>query len=306
MDSLLKFLNKISYKFNRGYPDLSNPEDVKIIYEHLESLGIDLDEKVNTTTHWEERIEQRGKIEDIKNFPKSSITEYPPEEVKPLLISYIENTLSQRLSKLENTNNDFPPQNHVIYKILKPILKVDDKKYPLLMQVKSFTNGVEKTYYGTFYYAHIKDNALITLEVAEKDEDIDLELKIKKHNETNDIKNSPLKFLSFANFEDIIDINELMGNKKEIESEFVSSGDLPYDMKTDYRKGGNFNHKTYGKGTVVTTSSGNSGVGDALGKLDWVEVQFDQDLNKPRLSQGKLITTRKIPNVYTKVSSIVK
>jgi hypothetical protein len=40
MDILEKFLNKISYKFEKGYPDLNNPQDKLLLENELNKLGI--------------------------------------------------------------------------------------------------------------------------------------------------------------------------------------------------------------------------------------------------------------------------
>ena len=37
MDVLEKFLNSVSYKFPKGYPDMNDPDDVKLLTSILES-----------------------------------------------------------------------------------------------------------------------------------------------------------------------------------------------------------------------------------------------------------------------------
>jgi hypothetical protein len=44
MDILDKFLNHISYKFPKGYPDINDINDMKLLENILESMGINLDE----------------------------------------------------------------------------------------------------------------------------------------------------------------------------------------------------------------------------------------------------------------------
>jgi hypothetical protein len=44
MDVLTTFLNKISYKFPKGYPDMNNEQDIFIVEQELHKLGIDLKE----------------------------------------------------------------------------------------------------------------------------------------------------------------------------------------------------------------------------------------------------------------------
>ena len=35
MNPILKFLNKIAYKFDKGYPEMNNPKDILIIESEL-------------------------------------------------------------------------------------------------------------------------------------------------------------------------------------------------------------------------------------------------------------------------------
>ena len=44
MDTFDKFLNKYSYKFDKGYPDMNNEQDVLLMEGLLSELGIDLNE----------------------------------------------------------------------------------------------------------------------------------------------------------------------------------------------------------------------------------------------------------------------
>jgi hypothetical protein len=45
MDALDLFFKKYNYKFPKGYPDMSNPSDVKLLNEILASLGVTLPNK---------------------------------------------------------------------------------------------------------------------------------------------------------------------------------------------------------------------------------------------------------------------
>tara|TARA_Y100000592_G_scaffold98969_1_gene173519 strand:- start:748 stop:1803 length:1056 start_codon:yes stop_codon:yes gene_type:complete len=46
MDNLTKYLNNIAYKFPKGYPDMDNPEDKKMLFEIIENF-INEDEEVD-------------------------------------------------------------------------------------------------------------------------------------------------------------------------------------------------------------------------------------------------------------------
>ena len=48
MDNLTKYLNKISYKFPKGYPDMDDPQDKNMLFEMVTSLlENDADEAIN-------------------------------------------------------------------------------------------------------------------------------------------------------------------------------------------------------------------------------------------------------------------
>lgn len=46
MDPILKFLNKIAYKFPKGYPDMNNEQDILLLESELNKLGMSLNEEV--------------------------------------------------------------------------------------------------------------------------------------------------------------------------------------------------------------------------------------------------------------------
>ena len=42
MDVLDKFFNKFSYKFNKGYPDMNNEQDILLLEQLLKKFNIDV------------------------------------------------------------------------------------------------------------------------------------------------------------------------------------------------------------------------------------------------------------------------
>ena len=54
MDPIYNFLNKIAYKFDKGYPELTNPKDRLIIESMLSELGISIDLLEATTSATED------------------------------------------------------------------------------------------------------------------------------------------------------------------------------------------------------------------------------------------------------------
>ena len=96
MDVLDKFLNHISYKFPKGYPDMNDANDVVLLEGILNEMGINLNELV-VSPHWSERKAERGKIVDIVNYDDS----FPIS--KEEIIKKVEDELDKRLSQLEKT-----------------------------------------------------------------------------------------------------------------------------------------------------------------------------------------------------------
>lgn len=44
MDSLERYLNRVAYKFDKGYPDVNNPKDIEMLMEMINPL-IEAEEK---------------------------------------------------------------------------------------------------------------------------------------------------------------------------------------------------------------------------------------------------------------------
>ena len=44
MDVIEKFLNEVSWKFDKGYPDITNEQDILMLERLLKEIGVDLNE----------------------------------------------------------------------------------------------------------------------------------------------------------------------------------------------------------------------------------------------------------------------
>jgi len=242
--------------------------------------------ELNLTDHYNER--KTGRVTNIDKVvvPKEALGEFTLSQIQEPLIKKIQDITFSKLEKLEKNKEISLSQSfYVTYKFLTPILKsTNGKKYPITIISKEGT--------GSFYYVIVYKDTLITLILSSSD---DLYKDSIKHLERKN-KDIPVKVLEYENTVQI-DLDELMGVKKEKEEKEIKPEDLPYKVRTDYRIGANFEHKTYGIGKIVATSSGNRGTADSRGMLDWVEVDF----GKPYLSGGKFLKTRKIPNIYSNI-----
>ena len=62
MDVIEKFLNEVSWKFDKGYPDITNEQDILMLERLLEENGI----KINLDEIGEDRGEIVDDIEDLR------------------------------------------------------------------------------------------------------------------------------------------------------------------------------------------------------------------------------------------------
>lgn len=292
MDALEQFLHNISYKFPKGYPNLEDKDDLALLENEFAKLGIDLNE-LTLTTHYSERKIERSVITDIPNLSQQMIGDKDFQETKAKLANDIEQELLKRLSYVEGIKNiPLSFKEIVVYKVLKPILSYNGEKYDLKTTTESSKKDETVSSTNLYYVVIVKNDKLITFMGANGD-DSDLEQQVSKHEYKADEPALPIKILTLGDFEYVISLDE-----KSMEKSLIDPDSLPYKLRTDYRKGADFEHKEYGKGTIVTTSAGNSGKGDSRGMVEWVEVDF----KKPYVAGGQLKKTRLIKNVYTLLS----
>lgn len=288
MNILEQFLHSISYKFPKGYPDMNDKQDVLLLENEFKKIGIDLEE-LKTIPHWDQRIEERGNILDIINFPK----DYPIS--KQEVTKQIEYELIKRATRLENLKelpSSFPYQ--IGYKLFKPLLNYNGSNIRLNLKVEYYVNGVKKIGIGSSFIALINDDTLITLLLVPHDDDSTIESSMEKHQATKNKKHKPVKIITSSNYEFIVS-----PPKQDIDIK-INPTTIPYKVKAAYRPGSNFTHDTYGNGTVVAAASSGtrSGEPDSRGMVDWVEVDF----GKPYVSGGQLKNTRRFEKVYTSIS----
>jgi phage-related protein len=288
MDVLEQFLHNISYKFPKGYPDLTNKNDLALLENEFKKIGIDLSELEINSPHWSERVNERGAILNILNFPEDSPIS------KQDVIDQIQNELTARTSRLEKLS-EFPisVKYKIGYKLMKPILKYDGNNIPLKLKVEYTTKDAKKTGIGISYVAIIADNKLITLMLLPEDNNAEIELAMEKHQQRKEYEKSP-RVLTASNYEFFIT------PKTETTKTLIDPATLPYSIKTSYRVGSNFTHKDYGTGKIVAAASSGtrSGEPDSRGIVEWVEVDF----GKPYVTGGQLKKTRIIKNVYASLS----
>jgi len=245
------------------------------------------------TKHYKERKSERGKIIDII-IPPDAYEGYNLTDVKEKLIPILTKELNSKLDTLERTDIGASDRNIVILKIFSPVLKNKDKTYKIKIRVQYSKGGELKDNYGILYFAPVRNNELISLILTDTTNDSELiDTTIKHFKNKGEPIDREISVLSTPDWNKVIDIDSLFTAKK-YEKQLIDRGTLPYDTKADYRVGSKFNHRVYGKGKIVATSSGSAGKADSRGMLAWIKVEFE----KPFLFKGKLEKIREIPNIY--------
>jgi hypothetical protein len=290
MDVLEQFLYSISYKFSKGYPDINNPKDFLLIKEELKKINIDLDE-LNLTKHYNDRKKERSVILDVPNLTQQMIGDNDIQTVKDQIISQTQNEISKRLTQLENIKNlPLSFREIIVYKIIKPVLSFQGKKYDLLLTTESEVNNVKKLYNDKYYYAVVEEDDIITL-MGGVGDDSEIEEKTLNHLKQKNKPIKPVKILTLSDYEYIIQLD-----KSVLQNITFTPNELPYKVKTIYRPGTNFTHNKFGTGIITAASS--YGNPDSRGIVDWIEVKYDN----PYVTGGQLKDTRRFEKLYTLIS----
>jgi len=255
--------------------------------------------EVLQTDHYKERKEDRSQIVDIQVDSKA-FQPYTREEVIPNLKQLIEERLLKVLRAFENSSIKQAGSIVKALPVLTPYLQNNGKQYPLQLTTK--TRDKDKENVGNTYVIVKIGDSLVTVMVVPKDADLitqtreHLEKKVAEKKADPKVLTYPIDIGRTINSDYVIDIKEAANDVQVgLQKAEVPQEDLPYKIRTDYRKDATFTHNTYGTGKIVNTSSGIKGDPGISGKLDWVDVDF----GKPFLKAGKLTSIRRIDNVYT-------
>ena len=241
------------------------------------------------STHYKERKAERGVINSV-TLPKEAYSTYNAQETNAKLLLVLQSELDKRFLEIEKPEFNISKNYNLGYRFFMPVLVSGESKYPIKMDTSKGT--------GHYYFAIVMDGTLVTVMLSSKTKEGVLD-QIEEHVKRTHPNNTKApKVISTEDFIYEIDIDSLYGIEKEkSKEEKISEEDLDYVVRTDYRTGAIFNHKKFGKGTIVATSSGVKGTGDIRGVVDWVDVKYD----KPYVKSGKLETVRRFPKVYTSV-----
>jgi len=96
MDALDKFFKKYSYKFPKGYPDLNDEQDINLLADLLENLGVKLNEA--EAQDFESFINSKN----LKSETKQAILNALDENDRKLISSNLSNDINKVLSFLNS------------------------------------------------------------------------------------------------------------------------------------------------------------------------------------------------------------
>ena len=249
---------------------------------------INLLQELKFDSHYLDRKQDRVINIEKVIIPKEALGNYTLPQIQEPLITAVRNSLLTKLSTLEKGDLPRSLGRIIGYKIFTPLVLANGKRYPI--------NIITSQGSGTYYYLVIKDETIYTI-IVSTEEDLYAKIKdhIKRKRPEDFKKDTPIELMSYKDGIELFDLAKLMGEER-VAPKKISKEDLPYTVRTDYRIGANFDHKDYGTGKIVATSTGNAGKADQRGMLAWVDVDF----GKLYLSGGKLTKIRRINNVYAK------
>lgn len=239
--------------------------------------------------HFYRRLNERGTLAEVW-LPSTVYQTYPKEVINPKIIETIEAELQRRAQKIFLEGGG---RNTVVLVLKAMGVTGDGKEYNILLRA---TNGD----LGHTYYIPVTKGTARTIILSKFKTTEEIYEAAKQHLQRDypETRGESIELVGESDYIFKIDLDKLIGKQKEYTKEFeVTKESLPYKIRTDYRVGANFNHKEYGDGKIVATSSGVKGIGDARGKLDWVDVDF----GKMYVKGGKATTVRRISPVYTTV-----
>lgn len=260
---------------------------------------IEILKELDLRKHYKDRKNQRVNIVRIK-IPNEAYGDYNVKETNDKIISILKKEINDRLANIEEIKDIKASSKFYIgYKILKPILISNGKRYPITIYVEYQENNKKQNKQGNLYYIVVHENNIITFVLSDDLKNIELEHRIERNLETEqEILNANVRIIETSNYTYTIDLDKLYGKTQQANKKPLLNT-TEYKVNMSYPKGTNFNHELYGKGIVVNTSNGTAGTGDNNGKLEWVDVDF-KDV-KPTLKGGKLTTIKRISPVYTKI-----
>jgi hypothetical protein len=133
MDSLDLFFKKYSYKFPKGYPDMNNEQDINVLADLLESIGINLQEQEQMKLDFPDKDFKKEDTEGFKTkfidlINNTSDEELEKDPIYKSLFKRLKNFKGNLLDnfKKELENRNIGPLYKAIYNIAEDFGEADD------------------------------------------------------------------------------------------------------------------------------------------------------------------------------------
>lgn len=136
MNSLDLFFKKYAYKFSKGYPDLNNEQDINVLADLLENLGVNLEEQQTKIEFSENNLEEKLKS---KNFNLEWI------DYIDLLASSKKHYVEEELLEYLNSDNllsfDDLKINNNLFSLIKSKTNLNDIFIKKILNYKPLSEG---------------------------------------------------------------------------------------------------------------------------------------------------------------------
>jgi glutathionyl-hydroquinone reductase len=117
MNVITKFLEQYSYRFPKGYPDLTDPSDKKLMREILSEIGINEAEEntdgTSSVTSFDDLLKSKT---TLREETKTKISSVLSDEDKKKIVSNASNDIVKTISFL-NSNSELIKKTFDILKI---------------------------------------------------------------------------------------------------------------------------------------------------------------------------------------------
>ena len=123
MDSLDLFFKKYSYKFPKGYPDMNNEQDINVLADLLENVGINLEETQDSKTYNVEDF-RKQLIDLVSNTPEKELGDPIFKSIFKRLKNYQTNILEDL--KIELNKKKIGSLYKAIYNIAEEFGEADN------------------------------------------------------------------------------------------------------------------------------------------------------------------------------------
>jgi hypothetical protein len=173
MDPIKKFLDGISYKFPKGYPDMNDDQDILLLESLLSELGINLGEE-KFIQNLNEQVKGKATLFEAalvvawynineKEIPQGAVPQKDLEALDDKIIKDAENILKQtkltggnsayQLGSSSESLTDFWRSHGATNTTPKTDLVIGDKKISLKVGPSQLMSGAGKELTATFYAA---------------------------------------------------------------------------------------------------------------------------------------------------------